>query len=253
MSGSHPPIDLLEGIQSGLDRLTEAMKRDNDKIQQVCRGNHYTIYEGSYEDARGRFPAKFENDGRMLRLKVLDVVFESADFDLLSVVSARGPLDGFSFYQDDLCSCALHVGLEVVVRSGDEDTVSLLEVEVALPPWDEGINYERFRLTLRHHMGVFQSSGKEDTFETALQQLSRQFPSGTRIRSCLFCQYGDYNPGGNPSFGGMMCFRNIKEEYNRVRGKGDFWGIARRCDRYVQETFLCSEFEDRIPGSGYRG
>lgn len=118
---------------------------------------------------------------------------------------------------------------------------------------DKSIDYERFRLTLRHGLGVFQLLGMEDTFEIALQKLSRLLPLGVRMRSCLFCQYGDYSPYGNPSFGGMMCFRNMKDEYNRVRGKSDFLSLHGPIVQDVQETYLCSEFEDRVPGSGYRG
>ena len=89
-------------------------------IFSICtddRGRYRTIYEGAYEDARGRFPATFENDGRVLRLKVLDAVFEGKDFDQLSVVSAGGSLDGFTFYGEDLCSCVLHVGLGVGAKT----------------------------------------------------------------------------------------------------------------------------------------
>ncbi|MCE9532807.1 MAG: hypothetical protein K8T89_17050 [Planctomycetes bacterium] len=51
----------------------------------------------------------------------------------------------------------------------------------------------------------------------------------------------------------MMCFRNLKAEYLKVTTKKEFWSVHGRQDRFVQETYLCPEFERRIPGTGYRG
>jgi hypothetical protein len=71
--------------------------------------------------------------------------------------------------------------------------------------------------------------------------------------ACINCMYSDYSPYGHGLFGWMMCFRNIREEYRRVRGKADFWSVHDRYDRLVQETYLCPVFERRVPGTGYRG
>jgi hypothetical protein len=38
-----------------------------------------------------------------------------------------------------------------------------------------------------------------------------------------------------------------------VRTKKEFWSVSGRQDRFVQETYLCPEFERRVPGTGYRG
>jgi hypothetical protein len=51
----------------------------------------------------------------------------------------------------------------------------------------------------------------------------------------------------------MMCFRNLKAEYVKVTTKEQFWSLHGRQDRLVQETYVCPEFERRIPGTGYRG
>ncbi len=51
----------------------------------------------------------------------------------------------------------------------------------------------------------------------------------------------------------MMCFRNLKSEYLKVKSKTDFWSVHNHYDRMVQETYLCPEFERRVLGTGYRG
>jgi hypothetical protein len=42
-------------------------------------------------------------------------------------------------------------------------------------------------------------------------------------------------------------------QYLKVTTKDEFWTVHDRYDRMVQETYLCPEFERRIPGTGYRG
>ena len=64
--------------------------------------------------------------------------------------------------------------------------------------------------------------------------------------------YSDYNVYGNGAFGDMICHRQAKEEYLRVRSKQDFMRLRGPTER-VQETYLCAQFVRRVPGTGYRG
>lgn len=50
----------------------------------------------------------------------------------------------------------------------------------------------------------------------------------------------------------MLCFRNIKDEYLRVKSTADFFRVLRRQERWDQEIYLCPEFSRRIPDTGYR-
>ena len=90
-------------------------------------------------------------------------------------------------------------------------------------------------------------------FEDELLEIQNQLPEDVFLKSCINCQFSDYSPYGHTAFGAMMCFRNIKEEYNKVHSKEDFWKVYDRYDRIVQETFVCDEFECRVSGTGYRG
>ncbi len=90
-------------------------------------------------------------------------------------------------------------------------------------------------------------------FEDELLEIQKQLPSGTCMRACINCLYSDYSPYGHGLFGSMMCFRNLKTEYLRVKSKSDFWGVHDRYEEMVQETYFCDEFEPRTPGTGYRG
>ncbi|WP_223619090.1 hypothetical protein [Lysobacter sp. ESA13C] len=74
------------------------------------------------------------------------------------------------------------------------------------------------------------------------------------LRACIDCLYSDYSPYGQ-ALGSMLCFRNIKDEYEylRVASKNEFWAVHGRHERLGLETCLCEQFVRRVPGTGYRG
>ena len=49
----------------------------------------------------------------------------------------------------------------------------------------------------------------------------------------------------------MSCHRDAKEQYLAVRSKLDYWSVP--VTEVVMETYVCPEYERRIPGTGYRG
>jgi hypothetical protein len=73
------------------------------------------------------------------------------------------------------------------------------------------------------------------------------------MKCCFNCAFSDYSPAGSGIFGDMLCFRDNKEEYFKVKDKWDLFRIWETMTEHVQETYLCPEFEKRIPGTGYRG
>jgi hypothetical protein len=83
--------------------------------------------------------------------------------------------------------------------------------------------------------------------------VQNQLPSGTHLRACITCAYSDYSPVGHGLFGGLACFRDNKSEYLAVRSKADLFRIWSKMTGFVQETYLCPEFERRQPRTGYRG
>jgi hypothetical protein len=49
----------------------------------------------------------------------------------------------------------------------------------------------------------------------------------------------------------MQCHRHAKPQYLAVRSTADYWRIPVAED--VPETYLCDDYQRRIPGSGFRG
>jgi uncharacterized protein DUF6304 len=83
------------------------------------------------------------------------------------------------------------------------------------------LDEERVFLSLRVDEEEFHSTGKSGWFENELLDLQQALPNGTYIKSCINCGLSDYWPGGNPSFGGLLCFRDSKADYRQVKSKSD--------------------------------
>lgn len=49
----------------------------------------------------------------------------------------------------------------------------------------------------------------------------------------------------------MRCHRGAKAQYLAVISKRDYWSVPVTED--VMETYVCSDYERRVPGTGYRG
>jgi hypothetical protein len=89
----------------------------------------------------------------------------------------------------------------------------------------------------------------DDWFEEGTLRLDDALrPS--RLVCCVTCLYSDYSPAGHRLMG-MRCHRDAKDQYLAVRSKADYFHVPVTED--VPETYLCDEYERRIPGTGYRG
>jgi len=95
--------------------------------------------------------------------------------------------------------------------------------------------------------------GKLSQFEGVFEILEKKLPANITVKTCYTCLYSDYSVYGNDLFGAMLCFRNIKEQYLKTRGKEKYMDIMDNFDRFVQETYVCEDFASRIKGTGYRG
>jgi hypothetical protein len=91
----------------------------------------------------------------------------------------------------------------------------------------------------------------DDWFEDGVLRLDQAARDvGARLVCCATCLYSDYSPAGHGLMG-MRCHRGAKAQYLAVRAKLDYWSVPVAED--VMETYLCPEYERRIPGTGYRG
>lgn len=213
-------------------------------------------YPTIYSDARGSEATTIANDNKTLRLSLRGVEFAGGDFDSLEPMGAEPEqLQRFTLNQGCLCSCRIECRIPVPVYERGKLLNGSLAVELVLgnPGANGGLDREELRIVLKYDGQRFVGPGTSGWFEDELLAIQSQLSEGAYIKACINCLCSDYSPYGHGLFGCMMCFRNLKAEYLKVTTKKEFWSVHGRQDRFVQETYLCPEFERRIPGTGYRG
>ncbi len=213
-------------------------------------------YPASYFDTHGSVATTIANDSETLRLTLRGVEFVGRDFDSLEPNGAAPEqLRQFALDQGCLCSCRIECQIPIPVHDHGKLLGGALSVKWVLgDPTPNGLlDRDQLRIILEYDGRQIAGSGKSGWFEDELLGIQAQLPEGVFIKACINCLYSDYSPLGHGLFGSMMCFRNLKAEYLKVRTKREFWSVHGRQERFTQETYLCPEFERRIPGVGYRG
>jgi hypothetical protein len=143
--------------------------------------------------------------------------------------------------------------LAVIIGGVEEAAALSVHLELGVPTSRGGIDREVLRLELTCSAGTFVSAGRSGWFEHELLDLQGQLPTGSYLRACISCAFSDYSPYGSPMFGGLACFRDNKAAYRAVKTKGDLFSVWDTMTEFVQETYVCPEFERFIKETGYRG
>lgn len=233
-------------------------------------------YPAMYRDAQGAETTTIDNDGKQLRMCVRGVEFVGHSFDAFAPLLPRESPQRASFPLTDLgelCSCRLVCEIPLPIVANGEMIQGQLHVHLELsdPLPLPGIDPARrvqmeaqgyrvsaqrvdrdLRLRVSFGGASFEAPGNVEDFEW-LYSLQRGFPPGVSIQACINCAFSDYSPAGKGMFGELMCFRGNKAAYRRVTTKDEFFALIPTMTERVQETYLCPEFEQRRPGTGYRG
>ncbi|WP_427918973.1 DUF6304 family protein [Streptomyces sp. cg40] len=218
-------------------------------------------WPGRYTDRYGAEDLVFESDGReLIRTTIRGVRFEGDSMDDLGALGGEPPEAPFAFFDGALCSCLLEWEVPVsVTAEGQGVRTAVLDCSLRLggPAGPgRGLDAETLTTALRLDGHEYRSTKGHDVFENALNELQRRLPPGIRLRSCVACAWSDYSPFGNGLMAGLACFRDVKDRYRLVDGKHGPTGIFELWDEhteFVQETWLCGEFEHRSGNAGYRG
>ena len=217
----------------------------------------HSRFPGTYRDVHGTEDIEILNDGRTLRVVVRGVTLTGEDFDDLKPVEgteaaalARLPVNlGWLWDCELRCRIPLRISGPEGAFTAPLETRLILGDPTASGQPDEEVVQLRLVLEGQEYL----SPGVSGWYEDELNDLFGKLPEAFQPRLCFTCAFSDYNPGGHGLFGGMACFRDNKAEYLTVRSKGDMWRVWPTLTEYVQETHLCPEFQQRPPGTGYRG
>lgn len=214
-------------------------------------------YPAIYRDKHGEEKTTIHNNGKWLSIVVRGVTFTGDDFDFLAASEAAdsSQLASFTFAAGYLCDFEMVWDMPLNIVARNEALLARLYVHLTVGPplANGGVSDESVQLRLDFEGRVYLSRGHFSYFEDALTELQKLLPEDVYLRCCFGCAFSDYHPAGNGLFGDMLCFRGNKQAYVQVMGKMDLIRILPTVTEKVQETYLCSEFEKRIPGAGYRG
>lgn len=219
-------------------------------------------YPARYKDRFGEEATTITNDGKTLSMVVRGVRFQGLDFDRFKLQEVSDPtqLETFAFLRGSLSFCVIEadIPLPVATPTGTVDGLLTFELELGEPLPTGQMNRERLKLRLAVNGQTYSSEGNTGWFEDELLELQNLLPSGTLMKACINCAFSDYSPYGHGLFGNMICFRANKAGYLALPSGVDFckdayFDVMDTVSDMVQETHHCSEFERRVPGTGYRG
>ena len=219
-------------------------------------------YRARYRDRFGEEATTILNDGETLTMVVRGVRFRGTDFDCFEPQDVPDPdqLSSFTFLHGSLCYCTIEadIPVPVVTPTGTVDGVLTFELDLGEPLPTGQMDQERLKLRLAVNGQNYSSDGKSGWFEDEMLDVQRKLPPGTFMKACINCAFSDYSPYGHGLFGNMICFRANKSGYLALPSgenfeKDAYFAVLDTVSEMVQETYLCPEFERRVPGTGYRG
>jgi hypothetical protein len=89
-------------------------------------------------------------------------------------------------------------------------------------------------------------------FENMLLALQKSLPENYQIETCFFCRFSSYFVAGNDNFGTIMCLKDYKDKFLKVKSKDDYIDFLgeMKASVFVDETHYCGEFQ-LIKGSDW--
>jgi len=228
-------------------------------------------YKGFYKDSLGACPIEIENDFSTLTTTIEGVSFIGSEFDDLTVddklkYTAR-QLARFTFlktpiYQTDrfvetLCNCSIEAVIPQVIIDKVNNTEFYADLtfknSLGKPRSEKpGTGTEHESVTLSLTIAGATYTGTSGDVEGAFDGIFKQINDKYHLKNCYGCMYSDYSVYGQSTFGSMLCFRNQKEVYSKVRTKAEYLKLDPP-EGYVQEIYCCDQYAVRKLGVGYRG
>lgn len=206
-----------------------------------------------YEDQNGTIEGSLYYDGRLLHLHLSGVDFSSEFMDGFSPeskeIDPRFQLDAYN----ELTNFKLR--FQLPMRFFVIDKIEFLSLSCELSVQKDQENYSRPYLRCKLQWNNTEiNMPAAGTIEGAIKQLNAQLPQNTKFIGCYNCRFSDYSVYGQQFWGSMLCFKNIKETYSKVKGKDKYTELMDDFDRLVPESNYCAEFEERPKTfTGYRG
>ena len=195
--------------------------------------------------------------GYAIETTIRGVTFWGYDFDGLEPSDADDALAAglsLSRLSGELAASVIMGDLPCTIEVDGQRAAAVVTFTLTLPSAERGPE-RQYPSPKNLHLSLTVADQRfdvdDDWFEDGVLSLDQAVRRvGASLVCCVTCLYSDYSPGGHGLMG-MSCHRGAKEQYLAVRSKLDYWSVPVTED--VMETYLCPEYERRVPGTGYRG
>lgn len=222
---------------------------EGDRVEPFTAPGRYSDVVGDEDvvwsfrpSARPGWQGRYEIHAVIRGVPVSGAEFDGLEPDDPGTVAGRLPLDGAG----ELGGCVLTGCLPCTVVAGGVPVARSVGFWLDLRDRTATSGF----LTLSCIVEGERYEIVDSSFEDGLQHLERLLPDGVTLRACVTCLLSDYSPAGSGLLG-MRCHRGARDQYLAVRSKADYWPVP--VTEEVPETYLCGEYERRVPGTGYRG
>jgi hypothetical protein len=205
-------------------------------------------------DNIGEIETEILFDGDDLKIKLNGLEFTSRfidDFVLSNKQQTENSRFQFNVH-GELTNYRLIIQLPIRLSIDSKISEQILECELKINKTKDNYNQTIGKCFLKIQDKII-DSGEFDLFETGLDKLINQLPNNIKLICCYSCLYSDYSVYGQGFWGTMICFKNIKSDYLKVKDKDEYMEIMDNHDDIVAETHYCNDFKLRIKNTGYRG
>jgi hypothetical protein len=207
-------------------------------------------YPATYRDQYGEESILIHNNGQEMRTTIRGVeivtnwFFDDVEVD--EVNSAR--LAIFGREKGYWWTLKCEIPITIVTPAGEIET--LLGAEIA-SEMIENNRHGQYDLTLSLTLNKQYYENMDNFFfDNVMFGLEKKLPAGWYFKTCVNCYLSEPQPGGGPAFQTWGCFRNHRERLEWARSllypKSGMFAIWKEKTQWVQEIYLCDEFE---PGS----
>jgi hypothetical protein len=217
-------------------------------------------FQGGYEDRHGHEAVTWRAEpanrgpapGYVFHTVIRGTPFWGYDFDDLEPPDrAAAEAAGFTLSRaDELVDCVLTGDLPCRVNQAGRVVPGVVSFRLDLYPRHGADPHNRRNLQLVTTIRGQRFEVTDDWFEEGVARLDQALPPGSGLVCCATCLFSDYSPAGHGLMG-MLCHRDAKQQYLAVRSKLDYWSVP--VAEVVMETYLCLDYQRRVPGTGYRG
>jgi hypothetical protein len=225
-----------------------------------------TTYKGVLETSLGKSEIEIKNDFEHLEFEIDNFKFIGTSFDDFELLNyenySKSELKNFSFnkirfgngFSYELCDCKLTVNIPIQIKDIENEKVFTENLEMKVETGKSIGNGMTEDVKVSLNLKIFDKnySAVNFDFENGANEIKSQLEPKYKFINCFGCSFSDYSPYGKAIFGTMLCFKNKKEEYLKVKSKDGLFDLGKE-DRIVQEIYQCSEYEPRGINVGYRG